>query len=232
VFNEIDFETMSICFGKVKFSNRIKIYYENAKKSILDLELNEKVKSIIEKEPIGSIISLRYTEKEKEFKIEKGKNIKVVPAFDIFRNVNEEKIICPTIESFAYKFPDISKIQQLQDIDLFNLDCELKITNELYNCFKLIEEYLNKLIDVNSQELKGLNNKIFDYVMEKIHDKIYPLEPDEMDNLIYKNCILLSWVEPKHFFKERNNYIYDNFLTDIFRYFDKIEKEKSPRKKL
>ena len=68
--------------------------------------------------------------------------------------------------------------------------------------------------------------------MEKIHDKIYPLEPDEMDNLIYKNCILLSWAEPKHFFKERNNYIYDNFLTDIFRYFDKIEKEKSPRKKL
>ena len=138
---EFDFETISICLGKVKFSNRIKIYYENAKKSIIDLELNEKVKSIIEKEPICSIISLRYTEKEKEFKIEKGKITKEVPSFNIFKNVNEEKIVCPTIESFAYKFPDISKIQQLQDVDLFKLDCELKLTNELYNYFKLIKEY-------------------------------------------------------------------------------------------
>ena len=146
--NEIDFETMSICFGKVKFSNRIKIYYENAKKSIFDLELNEKVKSIIEKEPICSIISLRYTEKEKEFKIEKGKNTEEMPVFDIFKNVNEEKIICPTIESFAYKFPDISKIQQLQDVDLFKLDCELKFTNELYNYFKLIKEYINKQLSI------------------------------------------------------------------------------------
>ena len=69
--------------------------------------------------------------------------------------------------------------------------------------------------------------------MEKIYDKIYPLEPDEMDNLIYKNCILLSWIEPKHIIERKTKYInYDNFLTDMFKYFDKIEKEKSPRKKL
>ena len=134
---EIDFETMSVCLGKVKFAQRGKIYYENAKKSIIDLELNEKVQSIIEKEPISSIISLRYTEKEKEFKIEKGKATKEVPVIEIFKDDNEKRKICPTIESFVYKFPDISKIQQLQDIDLFELDKELKFTNELMNYFKL-----------------------------------------------------------------------------------------------
>ena len=87
-------------------------------------------------------------------------------------------------------------------------------------------------INKYSQEFEDINNKIFDYVMEKIYDKIYPLEPDEMDNLIYKNCILLSWVEPKHIIEGKINYTYDNFLTEIFRYFNKIEKEKSPRKKL
>ena len=231
---EIDFETMSVYLGKVKFAQRGKIYYENAKKSIIDLELNEKVQSIIEKEPISSIISLRYTEKEKEFKIERGKATKVVPVFEIFKDDNEKKKNCPSIESFVYKFPDISKIQQLQDIDLFELDKELNFTNELFNYFKLIKEYLIKHLkfEENSQEFENINNKIFDYVMEKIYDKIYPLEPDETDNRIYKNCILLSWIEPKHIFKEKNNYIFDNFLPDVFASFDKIEKEKSPRKKL
>ena len=222
----LNFETMSVCLGKVKFAQRGKIYYENAKKSIIDLELNEKVQSIIEKEPISSIISLRYTEKEKEFKIERGKATKVVPVFEIFKDDNEKKKICPTIESFVYKFPDISKIQQLQDIDLFELDKD--------NYFKLIKEYLNKHLNIedNSQESEDINNKIFDYVMEKIYDKIYPLEPDEMDNKIYQNCILLSWVEPKHFIKGKANYIFDNFLPDVISSFDRIEKEKSPRKKL
>ena len=231
---EIDFETMSVCLGKVKFAKRGKIYYENAKKSIIDIELNEKVQSIIEKEPISSIISLRYTDKEKEFKIEKGKASKEVPVFEIFRDDNEKKKICPTIESFVYKFPDISKIQQLQDVDLFQLDEELKFTNELFNYFKIIKEYLNKHLNIedNSQESEDINNKIFDYVMEKIYDKIYPFEPDEIDNKIYQNCILLSWVEPKNFLDKKDNYIFDNFLPDVFRYFDKIEKEKSPRKKL
>ena len=234
---EIDFETMSVYLGKVKFAQRGKIYYENAKKSIIDLELNEKVQSIIEKEPISSIIFLKYTEKEKEFKIEKGKALKEVPALEIFRDNNEKKKICPSIESFAYKFPNISKIQQLQDIDLFQLDKELNFSNELLNYFKLIKEYLIKYLkfDENSQEFEDVNNKIFDYVMEKIYEKIYPLEPDETDNRIYKNCVLLSWIEPKHIFEEKNNYynyIFDNFLPDVFASFNKIEKEKSPRKKM
>ena len=231
---EIDFETMSVYLGKVKFAQRGKIYYENAKKSIIDLELNEKVQSIIEKEPISSTISLKYTEKEKEFKIEKGKATKNVPIYEIFKDDNEKKKICPTIESFVYKFPDISKIQQLQNIDLFQLEEEIKFTNEISNYFKLIKEYLTKHLkfEENSQELEDVNNKIFDYVMEKIYDKIYPVEPDEIDNRIYNNCLLLSWVEPKNFIREKNNYIFDNFLPDVFASFDKIEKEKSPRKKL
>ena len=231
---EIDFEAMSIYLQKVKLSKKELIFYENAKKSIIDLELNEKVQSIIEKESIPSIISLRYTKKKKEFKIEKGKISIVVPKIEIFKNDNEKKKICPTIESFVYKFPDFSKIQQqLEDVDLFKLEEELNYINEIFNYFKLIKEFLNKNlnIDENSHEFKYINNKINDYVMENIYDKIYPKNPYEEDNKIYRNCILLSWVESKHFIRN-NNYIYDNFLTDITSYFDKIESEKSPRKKL
>jgi hypothetical protein len=231
---ELDFETMSVYSGKVKLSKKELTYYENAKKSIIDLELNEKVQSIIEKEPISSVISLKYTKKEKEFKIEKGKLFKEVPVSAIFTIHNEKKKICPTIESFVYQFPDFSKIQQLEDIGLFQLEEELKFTNELFNYFKLIKGYLNKNLNIveNSEEFENINNKIFDYVMEKIYDKIYPKKPSEMDNNIYRKCLLLSWVKPKHISRYYYNYIYDFLLTDIISYVDKIEKEKSPRKKL
>ena len=232
---EIDFETMSVCLGKVKFAKRGKIYYEDAKSKIIDIELNEKAQSIIEKDLIPSSIYLTYTEKEKEFKIEKGKNnYKEDPILDIFKNDNERKKYCSTIASFANKFPDISKIQQYQDIDIFEFEEELKFTEELSKYFKIIKEHLIKHLNINEsqKEFEDINNKIYDYVMEKIHDKIYPSEPQIEDNLIFKQCILLSWTEPKHFISGKNNYIFDSFLPDVIGYFDKIVKEKSPRKKL
>ena len=232
---EIDFETMSVCLGKVKFAKRGKVYYEDVKNKIIDIELNEKAQSIIETAIIPSTIYLKYTDKEKEFKIDKGKNsYKEVPLLEVFKNDNEKKKNCATIESFAYKFPDISKIQQLQDVDLFTLEEELKLTDEISHYFKIIKEHLVKYLNIeeSQKEFEDINNKIYDYVMEKLYDKIYPSEPMAQDNLIFKQCILLSWTEPKHFIKGKNNYIFDSFLPDVIGYFDQIEKEKSPRKKL
>jgi len=57
--------------------------------------------------------------------------------------------------------------------------------------------------------------------MEKLYDKIYPSEPREEDNLIFRQFILLSWTEPKHFIREKNNYIFDSFLPGVISYFDK-----------
>ena len=232
---EIDFETMSVCLGKVKFAQRGKIYYEDAKNKIIDIELNEKAQSIIEKDLIPITIFLNYTDKEKEFKIEKGKNIyKEAPLLDIFKDDNENKKHCSTIESFAKKFPDLSNIQNFQDVSIFTLEEELKFTEELSKYFKIIKEHLIKKqnIDESQKEFEDINNKIYDYVMEKIHDKIYPYEPPKEDNLIFKQCILLSWIEPKHFISGKNNYIFDSFLPDVIGYFNKIINEKSPRKKL
>ena len=177
---------MSVCLGKVKFAKRGKVYYEDAKNKIIDIELNEKAQSIIETAIIPSTIYLKYTDKEKEFKIEKGKNIKELPLYDVFKDDNEKKKNCATIESFANKFPDISKIQQFQDVDLFTLEEEIKFTEELTHYFKIIKDHLIKQlnIDESQKEFEDINNKIYDYVMEKLYDKIYPSEPREEDNLI------------------------------------------------
>ena len=230
----LDFETLSFCLGKVKFANRGKIYYENLKKEIIEIELNEKVQAIIENTIIP--VTITMNSKEKEIKIEKGKSIKEIPFFDIFKGDSEERKTCSTIESFGNKFPNIEMARKnnFPETQLFEYEEELNLTEELNNYFNIIKEHLVKRMNYNESqsEFETILNKIYDYVMEKIYEKIYPSEPFIEDNLIFAQCILVSWVEPQHLIKGRNNYIFDSFLPDVINYFEKIEKEKSPRKKL
>ena len=230
----LDFETLSFCLGKVKFANRGKIYYENLKKEIIEIELNEKVQAIIENTIIP--VTITMNSKEREIKIEKGKSIKEIPFFDIFKGDSEERKTCSTIESFGNKFPNIEMARKnnFPETQLFEYEEELNLTEELNNYFNIIKEHLVKRMNYNESqsEFETILNKIYDYIMEKIYEKIYPSEPFIEDNLIFAQCILVSWIEPQHLIKGRNNYIFDSFLPDVINYFEKIEKEKSPRKKL
>ena len=60
--------------------------------------------------------------------------------------------------------------------------------------------------------------------MNKIYEKIYPLEPLEFDIKIFKISTMLSWVEPKLIVYK--DYIYDNLLPDILNEFKKFIKLK------
>ena len=43
---------------------------------------------------------------------------------------------------------------------------------------------------------------------------------------------MLSWIEPKHFIKEKSDYIFETFLPEVIQNFNSIENEISPRKKI
>ena len=68
--------------------------------------------------------------------------------------------------------------------------------------------------------------------MNKIYEKIYPPEPDDIDIEIYKKSINLSWVKPNLILGEKSNYEIDNFLSEIKNEFEKIHILKTPFKKL
>ena len=231
---EMDFQILSFCLGKVKFANRVKLYYENMKKNIIEIELNERAQNIIENSLIPVTITLNI--KEKEFKIEKGKTVKEIPFLDIFKDDNDKKTTCSTIESFGNKFPNINMEKKLiyPEIDMIDFEKQLKLTEKLSNYFNIIREHLIKKMNFeeSQNEFEIIMDKIYDYVMEKLYEKIYPLEPYTEDNVIFTQCILNSWIEPKHLIKEKNNYLFDSFLPDVINYFEKIDQEKSPRKKL
>ena len=84
----------------------------------------------------------------------------------------------------------------------------------------------------NKEELELIMEKIYDYIMTKLYDKIYPLEPKDQDYKIFQQSIRLAWTEPKHFIEKKRTLVFGNFLNDIFKYFKLIDTEKSPRKKI
>ncbi len=227
---ELDFEALSICLGKAKFAKRIKVNYETTYKHILNIDLNEKVQKIIEKDFIPVEIHYKYTKKEKEFYIEEKPNIKEKNSLDILEEGREKKNICRTIKLFTKKFPDLVKTQISYDKTLTEMDEEMKLNENLQKYFNIIKKKIEKeQKNADENELLEINNKIYDYVMEKIYEKIFPVEPDPEDNLIFRKCFLLSWVEPKHFIGNKKNYVFDSFLPDVIEFFGKLDKEKSPR---
>jgi hypothetical protein len=228
---ELDFEALSVCLGKVKFAKRVEYNYEMTQKHILNIDLNEKVQKIIENEKIPVEIHYKYNKKEKEFYIEEKPNLKET-YLDLFEEGTEKKNICKTIKLFTKRFPDLVKSQISYDKTLIEMDEEMKINENLQKYFEIIKKKVEKEIkNADENELNEINNKIYDYVMEKIYEKIYPIEPDPEDNLIFRKCILLSWVEPKHFISKKTNYVFDSFLPDVIEFFGKLDTEKSPRVK-
>ena len=232
---ELDFEALSVCLGKVKFAKRVKLNYDRTSQFILNIDLNEKVQNIIEKEIIPVEIHFKYNKKEKEFIIEEKTSIKEVQLnlFDggLFDDAKKnKKNICKTIKSFTKKFPDLVKNQQLYDRTLDDMEEEMKITEKLTLYFDIVKKHIEKNQKISDDnEMTEINNKIYDYVMEKIYEKIYPIEPDPQDYQIFRRCVLLSWAEPKHFIAKKTNYVFDSFLPDVIDFFGKMDKEKSPR---
>ena len=232
----LNFEDLSLIIDKMKFATRGKIYFENAQNLIIDINANKKAQSIIEKEIIEVEILIKYNEKEKELIIEPPKkNEKHLNYLDnIFEEPKKKPSkLCNTIKIFTKNFPDLIKYQNFYKTNVLDIEKELKVPQKLNSYFKMIKEHIrNNLNITDEKEFLNINNKIDDYIMEKLYDKLFPKDLNETDEKIFDKCEKLSWVEPKHFISGKNNYVYDSFLPDLTNYLMLVTKEKSVRKKL
>ena len=235
---ELDFEALSIVLGNVKFCKRGEIYYQKMKTLLIDIELNEKVQNIVEKEPITVELEFKYNNKNKELKIEKShkKDIQLKSLDNMmFEEEKHKTYYCRTIKAFTKRFPNIAKYQQIIEKSLNDMEKDLKITQKISNYFDIIRDFLmsknSSINNVGNEEFNTISAKIYDYVMEKLYDKLFPREPDPLDNQIFNQCQLLSWTEPKHYIKSKTNLVFDSFLPDVINYFKEIDIQKSPRQK-
>jgi len=233
--NKLNFEILILFRNKLKFIGKIYNYYENVKVLMDTININEKIKQIAEETYIPIDLTFKYEEDSKKFELKKSgvnrrlfeDNIVIIHGHKKDRTLYS--LTFKTVEAFTRYFPNLTEYQLLQETSPIQIISELSINEKLNNYFGIIKKEMLKIPEIKEQEnlYKG---KIEDYIMDKIYDKIYPPEPDDIDGEIYKQCIKLSWVDP--FSLVKKDYIYDNMLPDILNEFEKINIMKSPYQKL
>ena len=225
-----DFYMMSDCFGKIKYTQKGIDFYNKAKDLIIDINLNEKVNDIIENKNITVVMEFKLNEREKLFKLTEydivGNRLK-----ELERSSSNSRRTCPNINSFISNFPNLVKLQSLKGIDILKELKNLKIPKKINDYLKFVYMSLEKDNRFNKEEMEKVKERIFDHVMKKLYDKIYPKKQSQVDKLIYDNCLKLSWVEAKHIITKAKNNNYDIFMDNLKQSFTNLDLEKSPKKK-
>ena len=235
---QCNFEYMSMFLDEMKFGNRNKAFYEKVKGIYMDIELNNKANLIIENFNINVSLYFRFDSRKQEFFIYQENTME--RQLDFLNNFTFDTAFrgksCKTIEKFTKVFPNLNlcnykNVKTGKKIDIFELQRILDIPNKLATFFNIVNEQIHSKVK-NEIELNMVNNKIYDYVLSRIYDKIYPKERDQSDKKIFRNSCQLSWVEPDNIIKDKTQYDFDFVLPDINNYFNQIRNEKSPRKKI
>ena len=234
---ELDFEFLSDTIEYIREIENNKFYYQKVKNIITDIDLNREVDRLVEKEEIP--VKIKF--ENDQIEIKPITNEKKKHSFSIKKK--KKHCICHTIKNFIENFPDLIKYEELQDIDIIDLIKEMDLPTKLNEYFNFIRKHLLTILEeskkspkvkpfINKNNFNDVFNKIYDYIMEQLNDKLFPKETGIKDIKISQNCYKLSWVEPSHLIKFLKNYILDYYLPDAIKYFKKIDEEKSPRKKI
>ena len=220
---QLDFEFLSEIIDHLREIEKNKYYYQNVKNIIIDIDLNKEVYKIVEKEPIP--VYIYFQDNEFDIKpIGKTKEIK------LFKFKKENNITCQTIKDFIKNFPDLTAYENMQDLNMIDVLKDMKIPSKLEVYFNMIKETLKEKKLINNNFTAAFN-KIYDYIMEQLNDKLFPKEISVEDIKISQNCYRLAWIQPTDIINFRKPYILDYYLPDAINYFKKINEEKSPRKK-
>ena len=229
----LDFEALSVIMGKLKFANRSLMYYQQSLTLLEDIKYNEQIRKIMTQIIIPVDIRFDYDSNENGYFTIDETKLKEKDLFNDDKRTKYEKSnklkLCLTIENFPKKFPNLVKYQEMQDADIFEIQNKLHFPEQIQKYIELIRKYLRIH---NVQNIEQMMDKIYDYLMGKIYDKIYPIEPSEEDNKIFKKSVLLSWTKPKHFLKSKKEFVFGSFEKDTMELFKLLDIEKSPRKKL
>ena len=180
--------------------------------------MNEKIYQIIIYEE-----ALKINKKFEILKISLNEIIeKNWPLKDCYDNIMQELIV----KNFKGKNKDLGQVELLKKtISNSQSIKKEKIFIDIFNNIKTINDELQKITTKNEEIIeknkeilnyrKKINEKITNFLFEKLYEKIFPIIQCQEDKIIYKKCIELSWIEIIHLFEKKKYIIHEDFFTDI-----------------
>ena len=224
---------LSDIFLGLKFQNRCEINYKKYMKSIDDYEKIIISRKIIKEYFIPIELKFKYENGQNDFfnikeSTFKERDIDKEDKIDKYEKSNKIKL-CLNIDDFIKHFPDFMKYQEFNGINIFDIQNNLGIPEQINAYMNIIRD---KLLTHNIKNLDEILDEIYDYIIEKIYDKCCPSKPYEEDKDLFKKCISLKWIQPHHLLHQSNKLFLGTKINDFSSYFLLLSQEKSLRKKL
>ena len=236
----LDFAELSQIFERLKYTERAFKNLNMNLISINEIETNNIIKTFVENHKLEVEIKMGFQNRKFEITryLENDEDSNLLNEFLIEESFKSKKKqnIYHTIFEFTNKFPPFIYFQQKQGYDLFEIEEEFHLPNQLENYYKFVKEEMkkSKLFSHLKNDLKEFQRIYFNitnYIMIKVYDKIFPSEPDIDDIKIYHNSVRLSWIEPNNLIKNKH-YNFDNFLPETKELILRLDSEKCPLKKI
>ena len=222
--NELNFDFLGQICKIINETKKNVLYYKKVKNIVIDINLNSQAKSIIDEEQIPVNIILKDNKLQIKPILLKESSTIMSYIFQKKEEKEEEK----TINYFINEFPDLNE-NLTPGIDVIKKIEEMGVVKELDIYFNLVKECITHK---NLDNFDEIFYKIYDYIMERLNDKLFPKEVNPIDVKIKENCTNIIWVEPSNIINSKQNIVMDHMLPDAIYYFKKMIEEKSPRKKI
>ena len=230
--NNIDFEKLILLRNNLKFYEKLNIYYDNVIESFNNNLINKKIKKIVEEAFIPVDIIFNYDKESKRFDIAKSNVKEKVFGDKMIYEIPKKKIkVMKTIEAFTKYFPDLSEYQKMNRNNPFEIIKELSINKKLKDYLVIIRDNLIKKAIIDNNNSNAYIEKIKNYIMTNIYEKIYPPDSSDIDNQLFQKAKELSWMELKHCVNKKIDEI-DIVFCHIIEIFRKINIAKTPIKKM
>ena len=206
-------------------------YISNLKEECIEIQnifeeinLNTQIIEFINTEIIEIEMKFKYDKNEKYFEINKKKKNHE----NDLNLICDNNKICYNIPEFIQNFPDLISTQKYYNNNLFDIEKEINLNENLNLYFDIITEKISKKFLEDKKE--NILLKIKKYIFEKIYNKTFPNFPQQEDQTLFMKTGSLVWIKPENL--NLNNFDFDSLIPLTTEYFIQINKQRSPLGKL
>ena len=228
---ELNLEKISSMKNKLIFVNKALNYYEEKRRDIKDIIINESIKIITEKMAILIDIKFIYNDNEKIFYLNKSNLKHSNFEGNIQYNKKNECYTLKTMETFAKFFPNLTNYHFSMDISPLEIIKELGINKKLKEYFDMIKKVLSFHLIIEKNQYNDLyQEKIINNFFDRIYEKIYPPIPDPNDSKFLQITRKMPKKEIDNIINK--NYNFENLIPEVTELFKKIHNSRAPLSKL
>ena len=229
--NELNFEKLNIIKSKFIFSKNALNYYEERIKDIKEIIVNENIKIITERIVFLADFKFIYEEDEKIFELKESKDKKLKFEGNYKYNNKTNFYTLKTIAAFTKFFPNLSNYQYSMNKNPLHIINELSINKKLKEYFSSVKALFTSSVLIEKNQFNELyQEKIINYVMDKIYEKIYPPTPIPIEEKFLEIVEKITQNDLDKIYK-KNYYNLDNLLPDIIDLFKKMKNSRTPKDK-